>query len=186
MLVAEILAPPPVLAIVIVVVAWQSTTTFAEASKWAVLAIVFTSLIPTLIILGGVRRGQLTDHHIGRREQRPIPLFLGVVSVLTGLVILAAGRAPHDVVTLVASMMAGLATATAVSLFWKVSLHTAVSAGALTALAFLFGLSLLLLLPLVVLIGWARVKLGAHTWPQVIVGSVLGAAVVGTVFAFLH
>ncbi|WP_025618929.1 hypothetical protein [Salinispora cortesiana] len=50
---------------------------------WGLLAVLFGSLVPYGIIYFGVRRGTLTDHHIGVREQRHKPLGYGLLSVLT-------------------------------------------------------------------------------------------------------
>ncbi|MEU7673609.1 hypothetical protein AB0C42_02200 [Micromonospora taraxaci] len=55
---------------------------------WALLAILFCSVVPYAVIWVGVRRGRLTDHHIGVREQRRRPLVYGLLSVLVGLAVL--------------------------------------------------------------------------------------------------
>jgi membrane-associated phospholipid phosphatase len=69
------------------------------------------------------------------------------------------------------------------------SIHTAVAGGSAVILALVFGPTPLALgtgLPLVGAIGWSRVRLGDHTVAQVLVGSVVGAAVAGLVFGLLR
>jgi membrane-associated phospholipid phosphatase len=168
------------------VVAWRSAPTPGEAVKWGALAALFASLVPFGYILRGVRRRQLTDHHVGVRAQRPLPLLVGVASVLVGLGLLAVWGAPRDLVAVVAAMAVGLATALLVTLFWKVSVHAAVTAAAVVILVLVFGPWLLLLAPLVALVGWARVASGDHSPAQVIVGVLLGGAVAATVFPLLR
>ncbi len=182
----EVFAPAPTVAVLLLVVAWRSAPTAAESLKWGLLAALFASLIPLGYILRGVRRRRLSDHHVGVREQRPLPLLVGVASVLVGLALLAAWGAPRDLVALVAAMAVGLATSLLVTLVWKVSVHTAVVAGAVVILVLVFGPALVALAPLVTLVGWARVEVGDHSPAQVVAGAGLGATVAAVVFALLR
>src|SRR6266498_3707724 len=159
----EILAPSPTSAVLLLLVAWHSASTAAEAVRWGILAALFASFMPFLYIVRGVRRGRLTDHHVGVREQRRLPLLVGVASVVIGLTLLALWGAPRDLVALVASMVVGLASSLLVTLVWKISIHTAVVAGAVTILVLVFGPPLLVLAPLVALVCWARVAVHDHT-----------------------
>ncbi len=185
-LVTEVLAPAPTVAGLLLVVAWRSTPTAAEAVKWGLLASLFASVIPFLFILRGVMRRRLTDHHVRLREQRPIPLIVGAASVLIGLGLLAWAGAPREIVALVAAMLVGLVTSTLVTLFWKLSIHTAVTAGALVILVLVFGRAFLAMTPVVGLVGWARVASGDHDLGQVLAGAALGTTVAGVVFSLLR
>ncbi|MDP8930084.1 MAG: phosphoesterase PA-phosphatase [Actinomycetota bacterium] len=185
-LVTEVLAPAPTVAGLLLVVAWRSTPTAAEAVKWGLLASLFASVIPFLFILRGVMRRRLTDHHVRLREQRPIPLIVGAASVLIGLGLLAWAGAPREIVALVAAMLVGLVTSTLVTLFWKLSIHTAVTAGALVILVLVFGRAFLVMTPVVGLVGWARVASGDHDLGQVLAGAALGTTVAGVVFSLLR
>ena len=113
--------------------------------RWGILAALFASFVPFLYIVRGVRRGRLTDHHVRVREQRRLPLLVGVASVVIGLTLLALWGAPRELVALVASMVVGLASSLLVTLVWKISIHTAVVAGAVTILVLVFGPPLLVL-----------------------------------------
>jgi membrane-associated phospholipid phosphatase len=185
-LVTEVLAPAPVVAALLLAVAWRSAPTPAAALPWALLAAAFCSALPMLFILRGVRRGRLTDHHVRVRRQRRAPLLVAGGSVLVGLGLLLAAGAPRDVVALVGAGGVGLAVALAITLVWKISIHTAVAAGAVVVLALVFGPALLVLTPLVALSGWARVEVGDHTPAQVVAGAAVGAAVAGAAFPLLR
>lgn len=185
-LVTEILAPAPTVAGLLLLVAWRTAPTPAEALAWGLMAAVFASVIPLAYIVRGVRRRRLTDHHVGLREQRPLPLLVAIVSVLVGLALLATLGAPRELVALVGAMAIGLLVSVAVTLFWKVSIHTAVVAGAVVILVLVYGPALLVLVAIVPLVGWARVEVGDHTPAQVGVGVVLGATVAATAFSVLR
>lgn len=185
-LVTEILAPAPTVAVLLLLVAWHSAPTAADAVRWGILAALFASFVPFLYIVRGVRRGRLTDHHVRLREQRRLPLLVGIASVLIGLTLLALWGAPGDLVALVAAMAVGLSSSLLVTLFWKLSIHTAVVAGAITILVLVFGPTLLVLAPLVALVCWARVAVRDHTPAQTLAGVALGATVAAVVFSFLR
>jgi membrane-associated phospholipid phosphatase len=139
--------------------------------------IFFAGGLPYGLVLIGVRRGQLTDHHISRREQRPRIMAIALASVAVGLLVLRWLDAPHALFALVAAIVAGLAVTLAITSFWKISIHAAAAAGTVASLAILVSPWWLFLVPLVVLTGWARVAIRDHTPAQVSVGAIVGATV---------
>lgn len=183
-LLTELLAPAPVAGFLLVIVAWHSATPgSAEAVRSALIAVLFAVLVPTAFVLRQVRRQRLSDRHVRQREQRRLPLLVAILSVLLGLGVLVLGQAPRALVALVAAMAVGLVAALLVTLAWKISIHVAVVAGAVTILALVFGPAALFLAPLVVVVGWARIALHDHTPAQTAAGAALGALVAAAVFS---
>jgi membrane-associated phospholipid phosphatase len=185
-LVTELTAPAVLVSLLIVTVSWHSTRGSARGLVWGLLATVFVTGIPFAYIVGGVRRGRLTDHHIGRREQRRIPLLVGLGSVAAGLALLVVLGAPRPLLALAVAGLVGLVVAVSVSHWWKMSIHSAVSAGTLVILALTFGRGFLVATPLLGVVGWSRVRLRDHTVSQVLAGGVLGALIAATVFGLLR
>lgn len=185
-LVSEVFAPATVAGLLLLVVAVHSARSVVEAIIWGVIAVSFASLLPMFYIIRGVRRRRLSDHHVRIREQRPLPLLVGALSVVVGTALLTFLHAPRDLVALIGAMAAGLLTSLLVTLFWKISVHVAVAAGAVVILALVFGPPLLILTPIVALVGWARVELRDHTVAQVVAGVVQGAVVAAVVFDWLR
>jgi hypothetical protein len=64
-----------------------------------------------------------------------------------------------------------------VSTAWKISIHTSCIAGSVVSLALLVHPLAVLLAPLLVAAGWARVVQRDHTVMQVLAGSVAGATI---------
>ena len=181
-LVTEIFAPAVWAAAMPLIVVAGAGVGLLAAGGWGLLTVVFSAVIPYGVIWLGVRRGQLTDHHIGKREQRRKPLVFGLASVLTGLILLIVLDAPSQLVGLVLVMLAVLLAATAVNLKWKLSAHTAVSGASVTVLTLAYGWAPLGAFLLVAAIGWSRVKLRDHTTAQVIAGACLGVILAAAVF----
>jgi membrane-associated phospholipid phosphatase len=185
-LVGELLSPPPILAVLALVVAWDSSPTPAMAVLWGGIAAVSVSVLPYALILRGVRRGRLSDRNISLREQRIRFAAVAITSILTGLAVLAVFDAPAELVALQASIAVGVACGWVITLWWKISVHAAIAAGAATVLVVVFGSALLAVWPLVAVIAWSRVQVGDHTPAQVLAGVALGVVVNATVFPLLR
>jgi len=170
----DVFAPLPTVAVLLIVMAAHSAPTAAEAVRAGLVAAFFVSVVPVLYIMRGVRRHRLSDHHVSVRQQRPIVLLVAIVSVMAGLGVLRAIGAPQELVALVGAMVAGLVGSLLVTLVWKISVHAAVTAGAVVILVLVFGPALLALAVVVVLVCWSRLELGSHTISQVVVGSAFG------------
>jgi membrane-associated phospholipid phosphatase len=175
-LVTEAMSPVVLIVFVTLIVAVHSAGV-VRGLALGLVAIFFAGGLPYGLVLIGVRRGQLTDHHVSRREQRPRMMALALASVAVGLLVLRWLDAPRDLFALMAAMVAGLVVALAITSYWKISIHAAAAAGTVASLVMLVSLWWLLLVPFVVLTGWARVVIRDHTPAQVSVGAIVGAAV---------
>jgi membrane-associated phospholipid phosphatase len=175
-LVTEAMSPVVLIVFVTLIVAVHSAG-LVRGMTLGLVAIFFAGGLPYGLVLIGVRRGQLTDHHVSRREQRPLMMAIALASVAVGLLVLRWLDAPRDLFALMAAMVAGLVVALAITSYWKISIHAAAAAGTVASLAMLVSVWWLLLVPFVVLTGWARVVIRDHTPAQVSVGAVVGAIV---------
>jgi membrane-associated phospholipid phosphatase len=155
-------------------------------AAWGGLAAIFVAGIPMAYVVKGVKAGKWSDHHIEDRAQRATPLLVGIASVAVGAVLLGLIDAPRELIALVLAMLTGLLAVLAVTHWWKVSVHSAVAGGLLASLVVLFGAWALVGLAPLAAIAWSRTVLDAHTWPQVVVGALLGALIAATVFPALR
>lgn len=185
-LVTEWLAPAPTVALLLLAVAWASTDSLGAALGWGLLSGLFASALPFAYIVVGVRRQRLTDHHIGRREQRAVPLLVGITSVIGGLALLRVLGAPQQLVALVVAMLAGLVATVLVTVVWKISVHSAVTAGSAVIVVQVFAVPPLVVALIVALVASARVASRDHTVAQVAAGAAMGALIAGLVFGALR
>lgn len=84
------------------------------------------------------------------------------------------------------TLLAEAALALAVTLVWKISLHTWVSTIGATALVVVCGWDALVLWPILAGIGWSRVELKDHTFAQVAAGALIGIASTSVIFPVLR
>jgi membrane-associated phospholipid phosphatase len=183
-IITEASSPAVCVVVGLVVVAWLSASEGIDAA-WAGLAILLCAGLPMAYIVKGVKAGKWSDHHVSRREQRAVPLLVGLASVAAASVLLIVVGAPRELLALVVSQLAGLVVMLVLSRFWKVSIHCATAGGLLGVLFVLFGAWALLGLIVLAVIAWSRVLLDAHTWAQVTVGALLGFLIGVTLFPLL-
>lgn len=171
----DFFAPANLVVALLLLIGWHSTSGF-DGVGWGLFAALFCGIIPIGIIHFGVRRGRLTDVHVRVRKQRIAPLMATLVSVVTGIVLLKVLDAPQEVFALVIAMLVGLASALAVTVWWQISVHNAVAGGTVMILVLAFGQQLVLpAIVFVVIMGWSRRVLKAHTVAQLICGTALGS-----------
>jgi hypothetical protein len=185
--VSEICSPAVVVLVLPLAVAWHATGhRLGPTALWGLVVALFSSVLPTAFIVRGARLGRWDGHHVRNREGRLVPLALSLASTVVGLAVLLAGRAPRDLVALDLAMLATLLVCTGITQWWKISLHAAVAGGGAATMVLIYGPWWLGTVPVVALVGWARVRLADHTVAQAIAGALTGPVVGGVVFVLVR
>ena len=121
------------------------------------------------------RRSRVGDFWISARAERLTPALFLLSAFVTLLAALFLLDAPRDLFLLTLSMGLASAAVALITLRWKASAHCTVAGHAAAAGLLLlgaWGFVFLLVLPLVI---WSRIVTGAHTLPQTLVGTAVGA-----------
>lgn len=171
--VSDVLDPKNVVVAGLVVVGW--TAGGVTGLGWALLAMVFAGVVPGVVIRLGMLRGRWDDPHVRHREARLIVIPVVMASVAGCGALFAVLGAPPALVGALLAMLAVLVPLFVITLAWKVSVHTAVAGGAVTAFAAILGPWWVLGYVFVVAVGFSRVALREHTAAQTVVGGLLGA-----------
>jgi membrane-associated phospholipid phosphatase len=182
----EVFAPANLVVAQLFAVAVHATPTLGHGLLYGAVTAFFAGGLPYAILLLGIRRGHVGDRHIRERSQRPVIMVIGLVSVTVGLLLTWWLGAPRALFALVAAMLAGVVVSLAITVFWKISIHTATAAGTVAVLILEFGPALWAGLVLVAALAWARVALRDHTIAQVTAGSIVGFAVAASVMSWLR
>ncbi len=181
-IVSEVANPLFVALPTFLIVALHTAPNWQRAVLWWIVTTLGISAAPLLFVYQGVRRGRYSDTHLSVRTQRLVPLVVGLLCAAVALVLLLALEASAALLATVAAVLVCGICTFAITVRWKISFHLVGAAGAATVLTLLFGPIGLVLIPFVVLVGWARWRVGAHTFAQAIDGTTL--AVVITVGMF--
>jgi len=181
-LTSNILNPFLVCLVLILLLSFESTASLLDGLKWSLILIALSVLPVFSVVVYLVRNNRLEGLFISVRRQRTKIYLVASVCAVTGCVILPYLGAP---LVLVATFVAGLSAILVfmcINLWWKISLHTAFIAAAVTVLVILYssiGAISTVLLPL---IAWARIELNHHSLAQVASGALLAALIVVVVF----
>jgi len=174
----SILFDSSVLAVpVFIGVAWAETGAFLPALGWAALALLFADGVPLTYLTLGKRFGWVSGFEMPRRQERVPFITVNLIGNGIGYWLLRTLGGPPSLAALLLVYVGMGVTMLTISTFWKISLHTGGVGGFAAALTWFFGPIWALTFLAVPLVGWARVHRRRHTWTQVIVGGVVGAAV---------
>lgn len=181
----SIFTNPPIITIplflIICIILASSGTPFTDSFSfnWSqfivteLISLIFTSILPLAIIMHWARKLN-TDKDISNKEDRFIPLIVGVVSYFIGFLIALILGVSNFLIVLILCYTVNTFLVMLITVKWKISIHTTGLAGPVAALIMLLGpIGALFGLVYPVLI-WSRYTLEKHTMAQAIAGGVFG------------
>ncbi len=174
--------PPFVSAVFFVFLVFWYSRDFSQGLSWLVSISPFLIFIPIAFFAVAYKLGWISDMDMSKRDERPTFLFVFIAMLLVSSIILYAIKVPLPLFAYTFSGLVMTLVTSIITLFWKISFHTAATASVVTAIAILGGLQFTPLFLLIPLIGWSRVCLKKHTVWQVVGGAAV--SVTATVFVF--
>jgi len=180
---SEVLTPGAVNILVAVAIGLHS-----RSLTWGLIVALAAGGLPLIGILLSVRAGKLGDHHVTNRAERPLVIALILAALMICLIVQLLLVAPRPIIGLTATMIATLIVLGAVTGFAKakISVHTAVAAGATVMLSIAISPVWVLAAIVVALLMWARVRIDEHTPVEVVAGAGVGLVVSAVIFGMLH
>ncbi len=164
----------PLFLIICVVLSFENGA--FDFNKFIVLemiSLVFASILPMAIIVFWAKKLN-TDKDISNRQDRFIPLVIGIVSYFIGVLVSLALHADNFLALLLLCYAVNTGVVLLITVKWKISVHTTGLSGPVAALILLLGpigAVFGILYPIVI---WSRVLLKKHTLSQAICGGVQG------------
>ena len=157
-----------------------------------ILFIAFTVIFPTLIFLILIKRGIISSLEMKEASERRVPFIISIVLYFALYYLLRRLALPGIVYVLLLGTILSIVFCFFITLFWKISIHMIAIGGvigSLLALSIRLGADFVLPIYLVILlagfVGYARLKLYAHTPAQVYSGFVVGAALMAGIIFFV-
>jgi len=185
-IVSNVLSPPLVWAVMVLPIAFRDARTPQQAFGWAFVYGLLVCLLPMLYVAWMVHRGSITDLHMRVRRERLRPFAVSLVCTLTAWWALVAMDAPPIVPLFALCSLVQIAVMAGITLVWQISMHAMSISGAAVAAGAFFGAApALVMLPLILLVSAARLRLKRHTMPQVLAGAAVGVLVPLALFALV-
>lgn len=166
-------------------VVYKSTGSLSNAIGWTSYSFIFL-LAVGLFMINGVRQKYFTDLDVSNRQQRPILfLFLLIVGSLyiSGLYFL---YAPQILKIMSIGMMAGLIIVSIINNWIKASIHLAILSALVLGVVLGYGGRTYLLITLLPLVSWSRVKIKRHSISETIAGFMIGSIVSLGIFTYIQ
>lgn len=177
-LVSDLFSPPVIWGALAFPIALRDAPTRSLALLWAGVYILLVCIVPLIYITVMVKRGKISDIHMANRNERVKPLLVSLASTTVAWWILRAMGAPSVVPQLALVTLIQMGILATITLIWQISMHAMSSGAAVVGSTMLYGpLATFITVPMLVLVGWARLHLHKHTRAQVIAGATLGVIV---------
>ena len=164
----------PLFLIICIVLSFENGAfNFSKFIVLEMISLVFASVLPMAIILFWAKKLN-TDKDISNREDRFMPLVIGIVSYFIGVLVSFILNADNFLTLLLLCYAVNTGVVLLITTKWKISVHTTGISGPIAALILLlgpFGAVFGVIYPIVI---WSRVFLKKHTLSQAICGGIQG------------
>lgn len=177
------ISSPPLVGTVffIFLVFWYSAD-FGQGLRWIIALSPFLIFIPLLYFALSVKLKWITDIDLSNRKERPAFLLVYTISLAIADLVLYLLKVPEKFFVYILSTLVIAIVASLITLFWKISFHTAIFASIVTAINILGGIHFWPLFLLLIPVGIARVVLKRHTIAQVVGGALVSFLITCLVF----
>lgn len=183
--VSRFLSPQYVVMPLLLVLGLYNVSPWYRGLIWVAGIALVSVAAPILLLRRELRRGAISDWHISDRRERlqPVPVLASLAAAILPLGVLLTLDGPRLLVVAFQSALLLVLLNHVITMGWKISQHVSGIAASTTLLIATLGIGAAPLALLVPLVAWARVKVGAHTVAQTVMGGVVGA---GIPLAVLH
>lgn len=163
------------------------------SSKWLVMGLVFftTCILPTLFFIVMIKSGIVSTTYLAKREDRTLPYIVSIIFFYLTYYMLKRLQIPAVYYYFVIGATLLNILIMGINFLWKISSHMAsigALAGMMVGLSYFLGTSYFGIIAISILvsglIGFARLKLQAHTPAQIYTGFILGFFTIFALFLY--
>lgn len=180
--VSAVFSPYIMATVFIILITYSYAQSLSQFLPWVVTFLFFAVIVPGMYLLWLIETKKITDLHIAERAERKWPFLVGGISALVGAMVLIFMGAARPVVVIGVTYAVNALAVAFVTLFWKISIHTALFSAVATISVIIFGSFYwwlyLLLIPLI----WSRIHRGRHTILQTVAGALMAFVLTAATF----
>lgn len=144
---------------------------------WVGVFLLLGAIVPTLYVLYLLQTGEVSDFHLNKREERTKPTLAALLGTTAAAIVIGLGNGPALLLALAIAAVIQNVIFFVITLWWKVSAHSAAAAAVGTLSWAVYGVAAWPVMLCVPLVLWARIRLKRHTPAQTVVGAALGFAI---------
>ncbi len=173
-IISTLLVPPSFSIIIYTLFAIYLESVVEKKIILMAVVLIFGFFAPIFLFIFLKKRGKLVDIDATIKEERTFPFLISILIYALGFIILLKFRINPISTVFWFCYISNTAIIIFINKKWKISIHAMGAAGPTAALAYVFGGIGFLMVPIIILVAWSRVKLKCHTIAQVIAGGLLG------------
>jgi len=180
--ISAIFSPYITAAVFIIIVIYSYSQSLSEFLPWVVTFLFFAVIIPGMYLLWLLETKKITDIHLADRKERKWPFLLGGISAFAGAAILIIMQATRPIIVIGVTYAVNAMVVALITLFWKISIHTALFSAVATITVIVFGSSFWWLYLILIPLSWSRIHRHRHTVLQATAGALLAFVLTAAVF----
>jgi hypothetical protein len=180
--ISAIFSPYITAAVFIVIVIYSYSQSLSQFLPWVVTFLFFAVIIPGMYLLWLLESKKVNDIHLADRKDRKWPFLLGGISAFLGAAILIIMHAARPVVVIGVAYAVNAMVVALITLFWKISIHTALFSAVVTITVIVFGSPFSWLYLILIPLSWSRIHRHRHTIWQATAGALLAFVLTAAVF----
>jgi membrane-associated phospholipid phosphatase len=120
------------------------------------------------------KKGLVSDVDAKIKNERRIPFYISILIFIVGFILLLISKASNISIAFWFCYISNGFLVILINRYLKISIHTMGVAGPLALFTFIIGLKALFFLPILIAVGWSRIRLKCHSLTEVIVGALVG------------
>ena len=152
------------------------TQDYSYALKWTVFSYAFILAVALFVIIG-VMLGVFSNFDVSKREQRPLLFSFCAFAAFCYVLSLLILNGPKVLFIGFFAIILGLISIIIINKWIKASVHLAAATSVLLFIGIVYQGYFFLLLSIIPLLAWSRVKTKEHTPMETIIGSILGIVI---------
>ena len=157
--------------LVFIIIIFDNNVLHPKAFTILITCFIFSNLLPIITLLFLQKKGVISDLDASIREERIMPLFLGVVFAIFGYLLLHIQEAGMLVKGLMFCTITNTLVIIIITRYWKISIHTMGVSGLLSVLWIHSKEYLFIMFKILFFVAYSRVILKAHNISRIIVSN---------------
>ncbi len=172
-LISTIFVPPSLTLIIFTIFAFTLESESDKQVATILIALIFGFIAPIALFFILRKNGRLIDQDASIKEERTFPFGIAIIFYLIGIFLMIKLNLHIISIAFWFCYISNTLITIFINLNWKISAHSMGASGPFAAFVLAFGWIGLILFPVVILVGWSRIKLKCHSYSQVLAGIVL-------------
>lgn len=140
------------------------------------IAVVFAFILQIASFIYFYKNNLISDIDARTKEERTLPYFLSIMIFIIGFILLLIFRASNISIAFWFCYISNTFLVILINKKLKIIIHAMGVSGSLALFTFILGFTALMFLPILIAVGWSRIKLKCHSLTEVVAGAVIGFA----------